>query len=71
MSCQCGTRACRQIVGDVRTVPLAQRHAYERAGAIQRYMRAVLRELDAGTYCIPRYEVRAMAAINAAQERGR
>lgn len=41
MSCACGARRCRKIVGDVRTVPAWQRHAYEEAGAVQRYMRAI------------------------------
>lgn len=65
MPCQCGSRHCRKIIGDVTTVIPAQRREYERAGAVQRYMRAVQRELDAGTYRIPRYEVLAMAKINA------
>jgi len=66
MPCACGARRCRKTIGDVRTVPARQRRAYEQAGAVQRYMRAVLRELDAGTYRIPRYEVLAMQRINAA-----
>jgi uncharacterized protein len=63
MPCKCGSSLCRQIISDVRSVPKSRRDEYLQQGAVQRYMRSVLRELDAGTYLMPDYERRALERL--------
>ena len=63
MKCLCGSQNCRKIIHDVRSVPKAERHIYLRVGAVQRYMKPIIRSLDRGTYTMPRYEVLALERL--------
>ncbi len=61
MRCMCGAQNCRKMLGDVLSVPAKQLEYYESKGAIQRYMKGILKETKAGKYTMPKYE---MLAIN-------
>jgi hypothetical protein len=63
MRCFCGSKKCRKIVGDVRSVPESQKRYYEKHGAVQRYMKALIQELRARTYRTPRYEELALERL--------
>ena len=63
MRCQCGSRKCRGILGDVLTVPKDQMYLYKTAGALQNYMKALLKEIESGHYRIPRYEILALEKL--------
>jgi hypothetical protein len=56
MKCECGSEKCRGTLGDIRTVSKIRLDEYKKAGAIQRYMKLILKELEKGTYKIPKYE---------------
>lgn len=57
MECKCGARNCRKKLGDVLSVPKTQLKQYKEVGALQTYMRLLLREIDDGSYKIPKYEL--------------
>lgn len=63
MHCACGSKSCRKVLEDVRSVPKKRREAYKKQGAVQRYMRDLLKEIDDGTYTMPRYEVLALERL--------
>ena len=63
MKCKCSTSICRKTLGDVRSVPKAQLKRYEAAGAVQRYMKPLLKELVKGRYKMPQYEVNALRRL--------
>ena len=57
MTCKCGSKNCRKVLGDVLSVPKKQLLKYKKLGAVQAYMKLVLKEVEAGQYRIPRYEI--------------
>ncbi len=57
MKCGCGSKDCRKILSDVRSVPRKKIEYYKQNGVIQRYMKLVLAEVYAGKYRIPKYEL--------------
>lgn len=57
MKCKCGSKNCRKILGDVLSIPKKQRAKYKELGALQRYMKPLLREAEAGNYTMPKYEI--------------
>ena len=62
MSCHCGSKNCRKIIGDVRSIPPKQLVKYKNLGAIQRYMKALFvkpRWRDE----IPKFEMEALNAM--------
>jgi len=63
MPCACGSRKCRKILGDIRSIPKAQLGLYKKTGALQRYMKTLLTEIEAGTYQIPAYEYEALETL--------
>lgn len=63
MKCICGSKKCRHVLGDVSTVPRAQVEEYRKVGAIQRYMKAILKELKDGVYKVPKYELAALEKL--------
>ena len=63
MERQCGAKNCRKTLGDVRSIPKRQLQKYQKAGALQTYMKAVLAELNAGRYRIPKYELTALEKL--------
>ena len=63
MRCECGTEKCRKSLGDILSVPPHQLAAYKKSGALQRYMRALLQEVERGIYRIPAYELAAIAKL--------
>jgi len=65
MKCKCGSKNCRKVLGDVLSVPKKRREEYKKAGALQTYMKRLLKEIDGGHYKMPRYEVLALEKLGA------
>jgi len=63
MKCKCGSTSCRKVIGDIRSLTKSQRNAYMHVGAVQRYMREIIKQLDTKSYSIPSYELWALANI--------
>ena len=63
MKCKCGSKLCRGIIGDITSLPKSQLAKYKKSGAIQRYMKSVLREIESGKYKIPQYEIQALEKL--------
>ncbi len=63
MECRCGSPQCRRVLGDIRSIPKAQLDQYRKAGALQRYMQALLPDILSGSYQIPAYERRALEKL--------
>lgn len=63
MRCKCGSKNCRKIIGDVRSIPKSRRRDYTKQKAAQRYMRALLKEIDNGVYVVPTYELVALEKL--------
>ncbi|MFA5745065.1 MAG: SET domain-containing protein-lysine N-methyltransferase [Candidatus Paceibacterota bacterium] len=57
MKCKCGSKNCRKILGDVLSIPKKQRRKYKELGALQKYMKPLLAEAEAGHYTMPKYEI--------------
>ena len=57
MKCKCGSENCRKILGDVLSIPKKQLKKYKELGALQRYMKPLLKEVEAGRYIMPKYEI--------------
>lgn len=68
MSCACGSNRCRKVIGHVGTIPKSVVDGYLIQGAIQTYMRPVLKLVRAKKYVIPRYEILAMERIKLATQ---
>lgn len=64
MRCRCGAKNCRKIIGDVRTIPAKQMKYYKQHGAVQRYMKKIITQLESGSYVIPQYELNALKLLN-------
>ncbi len=60
MKCKCGSKICRKILGDILSVPPKRLEEYKKAGALQNYMKKLLRELERGDYEMPLYEKNAL-----------
>lgn len=60
MKCKCGTKACRKTLGDIVSIPKKRREEYKEAGAIQSYMKKLLKIIDLGKYKTPAYEQKAL-----------
>lgn len=63
MQCRCGSKNCRKIIGDVRSIPKRQLEYYKAHHALQRYIRDVINEIAKGIYVIPDYEKRALRQL--------
>jgi uncharacterized protein len=57
MGCLCGSKKCRKTLGDIRSLSKSQLDFYKKSGAIQDYMKKIVKELEKGNYKIPRYEL--------------
>lgn len=66
MRCLCGAASCRKTLGDIRSIPPRQLASYKRAGALQRYMKPLLREIEAGAHEMPAYEHRLLEKLGEA-----
>lgn len=66
MKCKCGTAKCRKTLGDVLSVPKKRRDEYRKMGALQRYMKKLLDEIEKGGYKMPAYEKNALKKLKAA-----
>ena len=64
MKCKCGSKNCRKIIKDVLSIPKRQREKYKKLGAFQTYMKVLLKEVDAGIYKTPKYEIRLLESLN-------
>jgi len=60
MKCNCGSKNCRKVLGDVRSIPKRQLSIYMALGAIQGYMKACLKRPPLE---IPKYEIAALNVI--------
>ena len=68
MKCLCGSNNCRKILGDILSVPKKQLEYYKKLGALQRYMKSVLKEVESGKYKIPKYELLALEKLKKTSE---
>ena len=57
MKCKCGSKNCRKILGDILSIPEKQLDYYKKVGALQKYMKLILKETETNTYKIPKYEL--------------
>lgn len=69
MKCRCGSARCRKIVGDIRSVPPGRLEQYKKLGALQDYMKALLRDAKRNGWRIPDYERKVLAQLKAVQDR--
>lgn len=63
MRCKCGAKNCRKILGDILSVPKVQLMKYQENGALQRYMKLLLKEIRSGKYKMPKYEILALEKL--------
>ena len=63
MKCKCGGDGCRKILSDVLSIPKKQLEYYKKSGAIQKYMKLVLKDVERGKYKLPKYEVIALKKL--------
>ena len=57
MKCKCGYKHCRKVLGDIQSLPKERLIYYKKNGALQRYMKSIVKEIESGTYKIPKYEL--------------
>lgn len=57
MKCKCGSKNCRKIIGNVLSVPKKRLQEYKRVGALQNYMKLLLKNIKNGKYVMPKYEL--------------
>ena len=63
MKCKCGSKNCRKILGDISTIPKKQLEKYKKDGALQNYMKLLLKGVESGKYKIPKYELLAINMV--------
>ena len=63
MKCNCGAKNCRKVLGDILSVPEKRREEYSKSGAIQKYMKLLLKNIKNGTYEMPKYELLALEKL--------
>ena len=63
MKCKCGLKNCRRILGDVLSIPKRQLNKYKKLGALQKYVKPLLKEVEVGGYVMPKYEVPALQRL--------
>ncbi len=64
MECRCGAEKCRKVISDVRSIPKKQLKRYLELGALQRYMKPIVKLLEEKKYVIPEYEKLALKRIS-------
>jgi hypothetical protein len=57
MKCECGSDNCRKTLGDVLSVPKKRLEEYKNFGALQTYMKKLLKGIKGGKYKMPKYEL--------------
>ena len=60
MRCKCGHKNCRGLLRDILSLPKKQLEYYKKIGALQKYMKPLLKEVESGKYKIPKYELLAL-----------
>jgi hypothetical protein len=63
MKCKCGSKNCRKIIHDIRSIPQEQLKIYKTHGAIQKYLKPLLKSIESGSYKIPPYEKAALLRL--------
>jgi uncharacterized protein len=56
MKCLCGTNKCQGVISDIRSIPKKYLNEYKQMGALQTYMRPIVKLLEMNKYRIPDYE---------------
>lgn len=56
MRCKCGSKNCRGILGDILSVPKKRLSFYKEKGALQSYIKMLLKKKGDGPYITPKYE---------------
>ena len=64
MKCKCGSKMCRKNLGDILSIPKERLKEYKKFGALQRYMKPLLREIESGNYKMPKYEIDALKKLD-------
>lgn len=60
MECRCGAKICRQTLGDILSISPQRLEEYRKVGALQNYMKVLLKEIEGGDYKMPNYTKRAL-----------
>lgn len=68
MKCKCNSKNCRKILGDILSLPKKQIEHYKKIGALQKYMKPILRDIESGKYKIPKYELLALKMLKKTSE---
>ena len=63
MKCACNTKKCRKNLGDVLSVPESRLLEYEKMGALQNYMKFLLKDIKSFGYKMPTYEKNALEKL--------
>ncbi len=63
MKCKCGSKICRKSLGDVLSIPKKRREEYKILGAIQLYIKKLLKVIEQGNYKMPAYEKKALERL--------
>ncbi|MCX6755112.1 MAG: SET domain-containing protein-lysine N-methyltransferase [Candidatus Nomurabacteria bacterium] len=63
MKCLCKSKNCRKILGDINSVSKKQLDSYKKFGALQNYMKKLLKEIESGNYKVPKYEIEALNSL--------
>lgn len=63
MECICGSNICRKIIGDISTIPLKRLEEYIKMGALQEYMKKIIKSIIDGSYKKPEYEIKALKSL--------
>lgn len=63
MKCKCGSKNCRKVLGDIISIPQKRLEEYKKLGALQRYIKTLLKEVWREKYKIPKYETIALEKL--------
>ena len=64
MKCNCNSANCRKIISDILSIPKKRLSEYKKLGALQIYMKKILKEIDKKNYKIPKYELLSIEETN-------
>jgi uncharacterized protein len=67
MKCKCGAKNCRKILGDITSIPDKQLIKYRMLGALQDYIKVVLKTIkrdEIGNVILPKYEINALEILS-------
>lgn len=66
MRCKCGSLICRKVISDILSIPKKRLDNYIEKGAVQDYMKEILKSVRSKTYSLPSYEKKAIEMLSIA-----